>query len=241
MTRAYSLVSITKADEDQRVIEGIASTFSTDRVGDQVDPMGARFKLPLPLLWQHDASKPIGQVEWAQPTPKGIPFRARIAKTDEPGPLRDRLQEAFQSIRIGLVRAVSIGFRPIKSTAIATGYRFDEWDWFELSAVTIPANEEATIATVKRYAGRPSNVVRLADPVGIAGAAKASRIVRLSDEDRARARMPIVAATLDAVERYAGKSNDDVLARSQAALAVAADREMAAVRARLDRLERGNA
>lgn len=237
MNRAYSLVSITKADEDQRVIEGIASTPSTDRAGDIVDPMGARFKLPLPLLWQHAHDKPIGQVEWAKATPKGIPFRARIAKVDEPGPLRDRLQEAFQSIRIGLVRAVSIGFSAIRATPIATGFRFDEWNWWELSAVTIPANEEATIATVKRYAAGPPRVVRLSDP---RGASKAGHVVRLTDEDRARARKPIVAATLDAVEQRAGQPFDLVLAYSQSALANAADLELAAVRARLDKIERGN-
>ena len=31
------------------------------------------------------------------------------------------------------------------------GIHFEEWDWLELSAVTIPANAECTITTIKSY------------------------------------------------------------------------------------------
>lgn len=37
----------------KRIIRGTATTSSVDRAGDIVDPRGAEFKLPLPLLWQH--------------------------------------------------------------------------------------------------------------------------------------------------------------------------------------------
>lgn len=48
--------------------------------------------------------------------------------------------------------AVSIGFQPIKDAVEAIkggGYRFKEWEWLELSLVTIPANSEAAISTIK--------------------------------------------------------------------------------------------
>lgn len=150
MNRAYSILDIKSVDEDQRIIEGIASTPSADRMGDVVEPMGAQFKLPMPLLWQHDSRQPIGEVFFAKPTKNGIPFKAKLGQVDEPGKLKDRLDEAWQSIKIGLVRAVSIGFRSIEYSIMEDGgWRFLEWEWLELSAVTIPANADATIQTIK--------------------------------------------------------------------------------------------
>ena len=113
MNRAYSLLDVRAFDDATRQIEGIASTPSPDRYGDVVEPLGAQFSLPMALLWQHNAEKPVGTVEFAKPTKSGIPFSARLAKIEEPGTLRDRVDEAWQSLKAGLVRAVSIGFRSI--------------------------------------------------------------------------------------------------------------------------------
>jgi HK97 family phage major capsid protein/HK97 family phage prohead protease len=149
-SRAYSILEIKAVDDEQRIVEGIASTPTPDRMGDIVDPMGAKFALPMPLLWQHKADKPVGNVEFAKPTEKGIPFRARIASIDEAGPLKDRLDEAWQSVKTGLVRAVSIGFSILAYEILKDGgYRINEWEWLELSLVTIPANAEATIQNIR--------------------------------------------------------------------------------------------
>lgn len=148
--RAFSLMKIKAVNEDTREITGIASTPEADRMGDIVEPEGAVFKLPIPLLWQHDHSQPIGQVTEAKVTSKGIEIKAKIAKIDEPSQLAARLEEAWQSIKSGLVRGLSIGFRPIEYSYIDDGgVRFVSWDWYELSAVTIPANANASIQTVK--------------------------------------------------------------------------------------------
>jgi hypothetical protein len=64
--------------EDLREFEGIASTPSVDRVGDIVDPMGAKFDLPLPLLLDHEHSQQVGHVVAARQTSAGIRFTARI-------------------------------------------------------------------------------------------------------------------------------------------------------------------
>lgn len=151
MVRAWSTLTIKQVDDEQRVIEGIASTPSTDRMGDIVEPMGAKYALPIPLLWQHDSSQPVGEVFWAQPTKDGIPFRARFAKVQESGTLRDRLDEAWQSVKYGLVKGMSIGFKDIETADIkgTWGYHFLEWEWLELSVVTIPANADATITAIK--------------------------------------------------------------------------------------------
>jgi HK97 family phage major capsid protein/HK97 family phage prohead protease len=153
LKRAHSILTITKADTSEtgeRVIEGIASTAAVDSYGDVVEPTGAVFDLPMPLLWQHHPEKPVGHVEFAEPTKSGVPFKARIFSTDEQGIVKDRLDEAWQSVKLGLVRAVSIGFQPIEYTQLKDGgYKFTKWKWVELSLVTIPANSEATIDLVR--------------------------------------------------------------------------------------------
>lgn len=148
--RAWSTISIKSVDQEQRIIEGVASTPNVDRMGDIVDPLGAKFTLPMPLLFQHRSSEPVGHVVAAKASKDGITFKAKFAKIEEPGNLKDRLDEAWQSIKAGLVRAVSIGFRSLEHSILDDGgIRFTEWEWMELSLVTIPANAEATIQTIK--------------------------------------------------------------------------------------------
>lgn len=154
MERAYSVLSVKEfAEEGEFVtITGVASTPTPDRVGDVVEPMGAQFKTPMPLLWQHRHSEPVGHVTFAKPTEKGIPFEARIPRVKEAGRLKDRVDEAIHSLKYELVSAVSIGFSAIDGAVERMktgGLRFKEWEWLELSLVTIPANSEAVISAVK--------------------------------------------------------------------------------------------
>jgi HK97 family phage prohead protease len=151
--RAWSALQIKSIDEEQRVLQGIASSISTDRVGDVVMPRGAQFKLPLPFLWQHDASQPVGHVTAATPNDREIPVTIKMAQTNAPGIVKDRLDAAWHDIQLGLVRGLSIGFAPLEYAYMEDtgGYRFERWNWLELSGVTIPANESANITTVKRF------------------------------------------------------------------------------------------
>lgn len=151
MNRAYSLLEIKAVDDDARVITGIATTPSPDRMDDVVEPKGAQFKLPIPFLWQHNHDQPVGQVTKATVRDAGIEVTVELAKVDEPGTLKDRLDEAWQSIKAKLVRGLSIGFSPIESANIdgSWGRRFLKWEWLELSAVTVPANAGASIQTIK--------------------------------------------------------------------------------------------
>ena len=151
MNRAYSILDIKAVDEEARVITGIATTPATDRMDDVVEPKGAQFKLQIPFLWQHRPDEPIGNVTSAKVTNAGIEVSVQLAKIAEPGTLKDRLDDAWQSIKAGLVRGLSIGFQPIESANIdgSWGQRFLKWEWLELSAVTIPANAEASIQAIK--------------------------------------------------------------------------------------------
>lgn len=169
-TRAYSTFKIKTIDDFSGEFEGIASTPATDRVGDIVEPKGAQFTLPLPLLWQHRADEPIGLIISAKVTGAGITVKGKIEKD-----LLPRISEAWALIKRGLVRGLSIGFRSIEAEPLDAAepwgpQRFLKWDWLELSAVTIPANAEANIQTIKSQdvrqqaaSGSPS-IARLKNP-----------------------------------------------------------------------------
>jgi HK97 family phage major capsid protein/HK97 family phage prohead protease len=149
-TRAYSLLEIKALDESKREITGIATTPEPDRVGDVVEPLGAKFAAELPLLWQHQHDKPVGTAKFGKPTKTGIPFTASLPVIDEPGALKDLVDMAWQSVKAKLVRGVSIGFRAIEYSFIENGgVRFSETEIFELSLVTIPANASASIHSIK--------------------------------------------------------------------------------------------
>lgn len=151
MNRAYSVLDVKSVDTENRIIRGTATTPTPDRMGDIVEPMGVEFKNPMPLLWQHQSDKPVGTVKFDKPTKNGITFEAKLAQITEPGTLKDRVDEAWQSVKAGLVSAVSIGFRAIEYAFIegTGGVRFISSEVMELSLVTIPANADATISQIK--------------------------------------------------------------------------------------------
>jgi HK97 family phage major capsid protein len=154
MDRAYSMLTVKSVGEDSDcyVIKGIASTPRVDRMGDIVEPLGAKFELPIPLFMDHKSEKRIGHVTFAQPTKTHIGFEARLPKVKEAGVLRDRIEEAVQSIRYRLLAATSIGFQEVEGAVERMkngGRRYKEWFWRELSLVSIPANPDAIITGIK--------------------------------------------------------------------------------------------
>jgi HK97 family phage major capsid protein/HK97 family phage prohead protease len=151
MDRAYVTLNVKAVEENgKRIIRGTASTPNPDRMNDIVVPEGAEFNLPIPLLWQHNHDQPIGNVIAATVNTKGITMEAEIASTDILGPLKDFLDNCWQQIQLKLVRGLSIGFNPKEYSFIDNGgIKFSIWEWLELSCVTIPANVDGTITSIK--------------------------------------------------------------------------------------------
>lgn len=201
--RAYAVLQIKSVAEDKRVIKGIATTPSTDRMGDIVEPMGVSFKNPMPLLWQHQHDKPVGFVKFDKPTKDGITFEAELPQIAEAGTLRDRIEEAWQSVKTGLVSAVSIGFRAVEYAFLDEGgIRFIKSDVYELSLVTIPANADAVI-TAKNFDAEAAAVIKSFDvsapaipaiqqSEAPAATGKKARVVKLNDPARDRAKPFII-------------------------------------------------
>jgi HK97 family phage major capsid protein/HK97 family phage prohead protease len=147
LKRAIATLEVKATDEEKRIIEGVASTPIIDRQGDKVEPDGAEYSLPMPLLWQHRSSEPIGKVLSVQISKASIKIRAQVAKAG----VSARIDEAWTLIKEGLVGGLSIGFRPIEMADIAGswGRHFQKWEWLELSVVTIAANADAGISSIK--------------------------------------------------------------------------------------------
>ena len=202
MDRAYSLIEFKSVSDsgDKVVLTGIASTPAPDRMGDIVVPEGAQFNLPIPLLWQHDASQPIGHVVKAKVTKKGIDIVAELTKG-----VTARIDEYIALIKAGLVRALSIGFRGLDTEQIENswGIKFKTWEWLELSAVTIPANAEATITSVKSI----DSALRAAsgrkqggDSPGVSGKTGHLPVVKSSNPDSGKTEMKTIAEQIKAFE-----------------------------------------
>jgi uncharacterized protein len=156
MEKAWSVLQNKVFDEDSEfvTVKGMATTPRTDRVGDVVEPMGMKTTGRIKLMMYHNHTLPVGNVTFAKPTSKGIPFEAVIPKVIEPGVIQDRTNEAIHSLKYNLLDAVSIGFSADREKTEVMkngGLRFKEWEWLELSLVPVPANPDAVIQSAKAY------------------------------------------------------------------------------------------
>jgi HK97 family phage prohead protease len=155
-SRAYSVLENVKAIESGdglREIEGVCSSFKTDRIGDKVDPRGAIVPPHVPLLYQHNHDAICGSVTHIEPNDTSIRFKAKIARIDENGSaaVRDLTDRVWTMCREGMIRGVSIGFMPVKggSEPIPGGVLYSRYHLLEISVVSIPANMDCNISVIR--------------------------------------------------------------------------------------------
>lgn len=192
MIRAYSILdmqgmkTMTRDGQEFGVIEGMATTPAPDRLGDIVEPKGASMSLPLPMLWQHRTDAPVGLWKSAEVSDAGIALAGEMPLFAESTALKERISEAWESVKLGLVRALSIGFDPKEWSLIKDtfSFHFMEWELLETSLVTIPANTEATIDTVKLFDAAQRGVV---PRVALDSLEVKDTVVRLSSDIKRRA------------------------------------------------------
>lgn len=161
MKRAWSFLEKKDVDSEKRIITGIATTPRVDSYNDIVEPEGVQYRGPVNLFLYHDTRLPVGNVTFGKATKKGIPFEARIPDVKEEGTVRERVNEAWHSLKYKLLQAVSIGFKPIEYAYRegSDGVHYKLWEMLELSLVGVPANPDAMIQTIKS-AGITDDVVR---------------------------------------------------------------------------------
>lgn len=137
------------------VFEGYASVFHvTDSVNDRISPGAfseslARFyqeKRWPPLLWQHDATEPMGAWREMYEDSHGLFVKGELFINDIP-----LAREAYKLLRENVVTGLSIGYRTIESYRDQkSGVRvLTKLDLLEVSLVTFPANDYARVAPQK--------------------------------------------------------------------------------------------
>jgi HK97 family phage major capsid protein len=180
--QAYSILSVKAIDEERRTFSGTATTPTPDAVDDVIEPLGVEFDNPAPLLLFHDVKMPVGSVVFQAPTAAGVDFVASIPVVKEPGILKDRVDEAWHSVKYRMITAVSV--KVVARSADVKKRASGGLHWLrsrikELSLVTIPANADATIAVVKsldRPAAPGTGPDRLSTSPGVSGSLRVVQV-----------------------------------------------------------------
>ena len=132
--------------------EGYASTFNNaDRGNDVVKPGAFTASLKkrpagkVKMLAQHDVRRPIGVWTGMEEDARGLKVKGRLLLSIQDG------KETYELMRAGALDAMSIGYRTLteeydRSSGVR---RLKEVDLMEVSIVTFPMNERATVSTVK--------------------------------------------------------------------------------------------
>ena len=143
-----------KQTTQDKPIKFVASTASPDRYGDVVDQKGwdlrAYNRNPVVLFNHNPAQMPIGKGK-AYVENEQLMLEVEFDQKD------DMAKTIEQKVRDGFINAVSVGFQPSKTIARASlptdhpyygksGSYFQASELLEVSIVTIPANNEATLS-----------------------------------------------------------------------------------------------
>ena len=138
-------------DDDSIKIRGYASTNDTDRAGDIVESSAWQksggldnYKNNPILLFNHNYDKPIGKATSLAVTPRGLEIEGKISKSA--GHIAEMVKE-------GILSAFSVGFRVKDADWIdeTEGYRIKDAELFEVSVVSVPANQGAIFSVTKSF------------------------------------------------------------------------------------------
>lgn len=134
--------------DDKRYVKGYGSVFGNiDSDGDMLMP-GAYAKTikengyRVKYLYQHDMSKPIGKMSELYEDQKGLGFVAEVPET--------RLgKDVIELMKAGVITENSVGILPIQKGYNDNIREITEVKLYEISAVTMAANDQAKITNVK--------------------------------------------------------------------------------------------
>lgn len=135
----------THADETHQGMEFVLSDATPDRYGDVIQAEGwdlANFKKNPIALFNHNSDFPIGRWEKLSVRDGALRGHLRMA----PAGTSARIDEIRKLIEAGILKAVSVGFRPIESkprSKSAPGEHFIRSELVETSLVSVPANPNA--------------------------------------------------------------------------------------------------
>ena len=145
------------AARDVGGFEGLASVFNTlidDHYKTRIMPGAFATTLRndahrVKVLYQHDASDPVGRPTELRETSRGLYIKATLASTPRAQEVRTLLQDK-------VVEELSIGFDPVRWETVGEERHIHELKLWEVSLVTFGANPDARVTEVhRRRIGRP--------------------------------------------------------------------------------------
>jgi hypothetical protein len=122
---------------------GYAAVFGRpDRGGDVVRPGAFERSLgrgteAVPLLWQHDPSRPVGRIEYLREDKRGLRVIGRLS-------VGAAGRKAAALLKDGSVAGLSFGYRVRKSSGTAPR-ALEELELVEVSLVTVPMQPKARV------------------------------------------------------------------------------------------------
>lgn len=136
------------ADEKSGIVKGYGSVFGNiDSDGDIINK-GAYNKTiaengnRVKYLYQHDMDKPLGKMINLYEDEKGLVFEAQIPKTTLG-------KDVMELMKAGVITENSVGILPIRKEMVEGNRHINEVKLYEISAVTLAANDQATMLDVK--------------------------------------------------------------------------------------------
>jgi len=146
--KASPIGDLIDADDKAGIVKGYGSVFgNVDSDGDIITK-GAYTKTikengdRVRYLYQHNMDWPLGKMINLYEDEKGLVFEAEIPKT--------RLgKDVTELIKAGVITENSVGILPINKAMVGNNREIREVKLFEISAVTLAANDQALILDVK--------------------------------------------------------------------------------------------
>jgi len=146
--KASPMGEIADIDEKMGIVKGYGSYFGNKDSDGDVIAKGAYQKTikengdRVRYLWQHKMDKPIGKIKEMYEDDKGLMFVAEIPKTTLG-------KDALELMKAGIVTENSVGILPIQKQMKDDYREITEVKLYEISAVTLAANDQAKILDVK--------------------------------------------------------------------------------------------
>ncbi len=204
-------------DADYITIRGMASTKDTDRVGDIMDPdcwtkggLDNYMNNPI-ILFNHDYNRPIGRGTDVKVTKNGLELTAKISKAD---------RYISKLIQDGVLSTFSVGFKVREADHMKEtgGLRIKDAELYEVSVVSIPANQAATFEIVKCFSPTEFELYKsgLTTPKGESETDVSERKINMNEEElkalvakQTAAAVKMAMAERDAAEEKALKEKEE--------------------------------
>lgn len=162
--------SVSIGDGDERTVTAKISTAAVDRDGEVLIPQGCNSKdyekNPVVMLGHDYYKLPIGKCLAIRRKDDSIEAKIQFAKRPEDHPAEKEWEPdtIFSLFKDGVMNAFSVGFVPIEQRPANTKDKgmfgdacqrvYSKWSLLEVSAVPIPANQEAVAMAVSKGLNR---------------------------------------------------------------------------------------